>query len=149
MGVTPDDVDILKRKINHALKTSDLIITIGGTSAGKQDIVKSTIDSMTSSGIIAHKIKLDRGRVTGLAVVNKKPIIIMPGPIQGSLNAFFVFARPLISLFSGQTTISVFAISAIMAEDWTCRKKFHDFRKIVYVHPYKNKRQVLCKTNNG
>ena len=49
MGVTPDDVGILKRKINHAVKTSDLIITIGGTSAGKQDIVKSTIDSMPSS----------------------------------------------------------------------------------------------------
>jgi molybdopterin molybdotransferase len=145
MGVTPDDVGILKRKINHAAKTSDLIITIGGTSAGKQDIVKSTIDSMTSSGTIAHKIKLDRGRVTGLAVVNKKPIIIMPGPIQGTLNAFFVFARPLISLFSGQTTISVFAISAIMVEDWTCRKKFHDFRKIVYVNLIKLKDKIYAK----
>jgi molybdopterin molybdotransferase len=149
MGITPDDMDILKRKINHAVKTSDLIITIGGTSAGKQDIVKSTIDSMTSSRIIAHKIKLDRGRVTGLAVVNKKPIIIMPGPIQGSLNAFFVFARPLISLFSGQNTISVFAISAIMAEDWTCRKKFHDFRKIVYVHLIKLKDQFYAKPIMG
>ena len=149
MGVTPDDVGILKRKINHAVKTSDLIITIGGTSAGKQDIVKSTIDSMTSSDIIAHKIKLDRGRVTGLAVVNKKPIIIMPGPIQGSLNAFFVFARPLISLFSGQTTISVFAISAIMVEDWTCRKKFHDFRKIVYVHLIKIKDKFYAKPIMG
>ena len=149
MGITPDDVGILKRKINHAVKTSDLIITIGGTSAGKQDIVKSTIDSMTSSEIIAHKIKLDRGRVTGLAVVNKKPIIIMPGPIQGSLNAFFVFARPLISLFSGQTTISVFAISAIMVEDWTCRKKFHDFRKIVYVHLIKIKDKFYAKPIMG
>ena len=149
MGITPDDVGILKRKINHAVKTSDLIITIGGTSAGKQDIVKSTIDSMTSSEIIAHKIKLDRGRVTGLAVVNKKPIIIMPGPIQGSLNAFFVFARPLISLFSGQTTISVFAISAIMVEDWTCRKKFYDFRKIVYVHLIKIKDKFYAKPIMG
>ena len=149
MGVTPDDVGILKRKINHAVKTSDLIITIGGTSAGKQDIVKSTIDLMTSSDIIAHKIKLDRGRVTGLAVVNKKPIIIMPGPIQGSLNAFFVFARPLISLFSGQTTISIFAISAIMVEDWTCRKKFHDFRKIVYVHLIKIKDKFYAKPIMG
>lgn len=139
MGVTPDDVDILKRKMNHALKTTDLIITIGGTSAGKQDIVKSTIDSMASSRIIAHKIKLDRGRVTGLAAVNKKPILIMPGPIQGTLNAFFVFARPLISLFSGQTTINVFTVSAIMVEDWTCRKNFHDFRKIVYVNLIKFK----------
>ncbi|MDQ3083815.1 MAG: molybdopterin molybdotransferase MoeA [Thermoproteota archaeon] len=145
MGVTPDDVDILKRKMNHALKTTDLIITIGGTSAGKQDIVKSTIDSMASSRIIAHKIKLDRGRVTGLAAVNKKPILIMPGPIQGTLNAFFVFARPLISLFSGQTTINVFTISAIMVEDWTCRKKFYDFRKIVYVNLIKLKDKFYAK----
>jgi molybdopterin molybdotransferase len=149
MGVTPDDVDILKRKINHALKTSDLIITIGGTSAGKQDIVKSTIDSMTSSGIMAHRIKLDRGRVTGLAVVNKKPILIMPGPIQGTLNAFFVFARPLISLFSGQTTFNVFTISAVMVEDWTCRKKFHDFRKIVYVNLIKLKEKFYAKPIMG
>ena len=145
MGVTPDDVGILKGKINHAAKNSDLIITIGGTSAGKQDIVKSTLDSMTSSGIIAHKIKLDRGRVTGLGFVNKKPIIVMPGPIQGSLNAFFVFARPLISLFSGQNTISVFGISATMVEDWTCRKKFHDFRKIVYVRLTKIKEKFYAK----
>lgn len=145
MGVTPDDVSILKRKIIHALKNSDLIITIGGTSAGKQDIVKSTINSMRSSEIIAHKIKLDRGRVTGLAVVNKKPILIMPGPIQGTLNAFFVFARPLISLFSGRTTFNVFTISAIMVEDWTCRKKFHDFRKIVYVKLIKLKDKLYAK----
>ena len=82
-------------------KTSDLIITIGGTSAGKQDIVKSTIDSMTSSGIIAHKIKLDRGRVTGLAVVNKKPIIIMPGPIQGGLECLFCICKTLDFLIFG------------------------------------------------
>lgn len=145
MGVTPDDVDILERKIIYALKTSDLIITIGGTSAGKQDIVKSTIKSMTSSEIIAQKIKLDRGRVTGLAVVNKKPILIMPGPIQGTLNAFFVFARPLISLFSGRTTFNVFTVSAMMVEDWTCRKKFHDFRKIVYVNLIKIKDKFYAK----
>ncbi len=145
MGVTPDDVGILERKIIYALKTSDLIITIGGTSAGKQDIVKSTINSMTSSEIIAHKIKLDRGRVTGLAVVNKKPILIMPGPIQGTLNAFFVLARPLISLFSGRTTFNAFTISAIMVEDWTCRKKFHDFRKIVYVNLIKSKDKFYAK----
>jgi len=145
MGVTPDDVDILKRKMNHALKTTDLIITIGGTSAGKQDIVKSTIGSMASSRIIAHKIKLDRGRVTGLAAIDKKPILIMPGPIQGTLNAFFVFARPLISLFSGQTTINVFTVSAIMVDDWTCRKKFHDFRKIIYVNLIKLKDKFYAK----
>jgi molybdopterin molybdotransferase len=145
MGVTPDDVSILERKIIYASKTSELIITIGGTSAGKQDIVKSTINSMASSEIIAHKIKLDRGRVTGLAVVNKKPILIMPGPIQGTLNAFFVLARPLISLFSGRTTFNAFTISAIMVEDWTCRKKFHDFRKIVYVNLIKSKDKFYAK----
>jgi molybdopterin molybdotransferase/putative molybdopterin biosynthesis protein len=99
--------------------------------------------------MLSHKIKLDRGRVTGIGIVNKKPIIIMPGPIQGGLNAFFVFARPLISLFSGHTTISGFTISAIMAEDWICRKKFHDFRKIVYVHLAKIKDKFYARPIMG
>lgn len=133
MGITPDDVDILKNKVKSALRDSDLILTLGGTSAGKQDIVKTTINSMNSTGVIVNKIRLDRGRVTGIAVIDKKPIIILPGPIQGALNAFFIFARPLIALFSGQTKISDVTISAKIVEDWTSRKKFNDFKKIVYV----------------
>ena len=132
-GVTPDEQDILKRKIDSSLKESDIVITIGGSSAGKQDIVEKTINLMGDPGVIVHGVKLDRGRVSGLAVINNKPIIILPGPIQGTLNGFIVFVRPLIRLFLGQSQKNNFVIHAIMTNNWSAREKFKNFTKILYV----------------
>lgn len=133
MGITPDDPLILREKIKRALHFSDLILTIGGTSAGKFDIVKSTISQMGSPGLLASQVKLDRGRVTGLAALDRKPIIVLPGPIQGALNAFFVFVRPLISLLSGRNLAGPSYLNATLTDKWNARKKFSDFRKILYV----------------
>ena len=133
MGITPDSVDILREKIKKGLRISDMVLTIGGTSAGEHDIVKSTINQIGSPGMIANKVKLDRGRVTGIAAIGQKPIIVLPGPVQGALNAFIVFARPLISLLSGRNNVNNFTLPAVLDQDWIARKKFHTFRKILYV----------------
>ena len=60
-GVTLDKSDILKKKIKIALEKSDIILTIGGSSVGKQDIVETTINSLGTPGVIVHGVKLDRG----------------------------------------------------------------------------------------
>jgi molybdopterin molybdotransferase len=140
-GVVPDKSDILKKKIESALEKSDIVVTIGGSSIGKKDIVETTINSIGLPGVIVHGVKLDRGRVSGLAVINKKPIIILPGPIQGALNAFIVFARPLIRRFSGLAQKKDFTILATITENWDARKKFINFTKIVYVK--------VCREDKG
>jgi molybdopterin molybdotransferase len=140
-GVAPDKLDILKKKMESALEKSDIVVTIGGSSVGKKDIVETTINSIGLPGVIVHGVKLDRGRVSGLAVIDKKPIIILPGPIQGTLNAFIVFVRPLIRLFSGLAQKKDLTILATITENWNARKKFINFTKIVYVK--------VCREDKG
>lgn len=134
LGVTPDNLPIILNKIKSAIPRSDLILTIGGSSVGKYDLVKKAIKSRDAGGIIALRTKLDRGRVTGLATLDGKPIIILPGPIQGAINAFIVFAYPLLRLMSGRSEKrSELTIYATMIDDWEARRKFPNFTKIVYV----------------
>jgi molybdopterin molybdotransferase len=133
LGVTPDKPEILEKKIKIALIKSDILITIGGSSIGTHDIVERTINSFGKPGVLVHGVKLDRGRVSGLAVIDRKPIIISPGPIQGTLNAFIVFVRPLIRIYSGQTEKNDSTILATITENWHARNKFLDFTNIVYV----------------
>lgn len=133
LGITPDKTDALKNKIIKALRSADLVLTIGGTSSGEHDIVKSTINQLGAPGMIANKVKLDRGRVAGIAAIDKKPILLLPGPVQGALNAFIIFARPLISLLAGRNNPHIFTLPAILNQDWTSRKKYSNFKKIVYV----------------
>jgi len=134
LGTTPDKVEEIQKKMKLALTKTDIILTIGGSSMGEHDVVEESINSMGSPGILVHGVKLDRGRVAGMGVIKGKPIIILPGPIQGSLNAFVVFAQPLLRFLSGLPEFSRTGINCTLAERWEARKKFRDFVKVVYVH---------------
>jgi len=133
LGITPDDIRKIKNKIRFALSKSDIILTTGGSSVGLRDLVAESINDIGKPGILVHGVKLDRGRVTGLAALRSRPVIILPGPIQGAVNAFIVFAQPLIRLMLGLQPFNKPFISAKLTEDWNARKKFQNFTKIVYV----------------
>ncbi|MEJ7641617.1 MAG: molybdopterin molybdotransferase MoeA [Candidatus Nitrosocosmicus sp.] len=144
-AVTPDKMDILEKNIKIALKKSDIVITLGGSSVGEHDIVETTINSFGTPGVLVHGVKLDRGRVSGLGVINGKPIFMLPGPIQGALNAFIVFVRPLVRMLSGLSQKSDVEIVATITENWQARKKFFDFTKILYVNVSRNDDRFLAK----
>ncbi len=148
-AVTPDKMDILEYNIKIALIKSDIVITLGGTSVGEHDIVETTINSFGNPGVLVHGVKLDRGRVSGLGVINGKPIFMLPGPIQGALNAFIVFVRPLVRMFSGLSQKSDVKIVATITENWQARKKFFNFTKIVYVNVFRNEDSFLAKPMTG
>jgi molybdenum cofactor synthesis domain-containing protein len=133
LGITPDNIDKIKNKIRVALSESDIILTTGGSSVGVRDLVAESINDIGKPGILVHGIKLDRGRVTGLAALRSRPVIILPGPIQGAVNAFIVFAQPLIRVMLGLHPFTKPFISAKLTEDWNARRKFQNFTKIVYV----------------
>jgi molybdenum cofactor synthesis domain-containing protein len=142
--VTPDNHGILKKNIKVALKNSDIVLTMGGTSMGSQDIVEPTINQLGKPGVLVHGVKLDRGRVSGLAVIDKKPLILLPGPLQGALNAFIAFVRPLVRIFSGLDEKSDSAVVATITEKWSARKKFANFTKIVYVKVLEKRGEYLA-----
>ena len=133
LGITPDNIHKIKNKIRLALSESDIILTTGGSSVGLRDLVAESINDIGKPGILVHGVKLDRGRVTGLAALRSRPVIILPGPIQGAVNAFIIFAQPLIRLMLGLHPFNKPFISAKLTEDWNARRKFQNFTKIVYV----------------
>jgi molybdenum cofactor synthesis domain-containing protein len=133
LGITPDNISKIKNKIRLALSKSDIILTTGGSSVGLRDLVAESINDIGKPGILVHGVKLDRGRVTGLAALRSRPVIILPGPIQGAVNAFIVFVQPLIRLMLGLQPFNKPFISAKLTQDWNTRKKFQNFTKIVYV----------------
>jgi len=130
-GVVGDDPTALAKALRKALASSDFVITLGGTSAGGRDIIVDTTSTLRPS-VLVHGIKLDRGRVTGVACVDGKPILMMPGPIQAAMNAFLVLGTPIIETLSGRNGASPEFICTL-GKDWLARKRFSDFEKVVYV----------------
>ncbi len=132
-GIASDDLRAIARRIKHALKLCDMVLTLGGSSMGRFDMVETAVNSLGKPGIIAHGVRVDRGRVTGAAIIEQKPIIILPGPIQGAVSGFIALVFPLIKRMSGSNCSCPLIVPAILTKDWQARKSFSDFKKIVYV----------------
>jgi molybdenum cofactor synthesis domain-containing protein len=132
-GIASDDLRAIARRIKHALELCDMVLTLGGSSMGRFDMVETAVNSLGKPGVIAHGIRVDRGRVTGAAIIEQKPIIILPGPIQGAVSGFIAVVFPLIKRMSGANCSCPSIVPAILTKDWQARKRFSDFKKVVYV----------------
>lgn len=131
MGIVGDSKVEISRVLRKALNMADLVLTLGGTSAGKHDYIAEAVGRLNPS-LLVHGVKMDRGRVTGLAVVDGKPILMMPGPIQGAMNAFILLGLPMIEVLSG-AKVACAEVECAFAEPWEARRRYADFRKVVYV----------------
>ena len=131
MGIARDDPKALRDALSPALAKSDFLVTLGGTSAGRRDLVVDAVSSLRPDALV-HGLRLDRGRVTGLASVKGKPILMLPGPIQAASNAFLVVGVPIIKELTGSKDIGLI-VPCVLGAPWETRRKFSDFQKVVYV----------------
>ena len=131
MGIALDEPNKLRAALRRALSESDFVVTLGGTSAGKRDLVVNAVSSLRPDALV-HGLKLDRGRVTGLASVRGKPVLMLPGPIQAAANAFLVVGVPIIEELSGNKKTGL-SFPCALGAPWEARKRFSGFQKVVYV----------------
>ena len=131
MGIIADRPRALSTAVRKALASSDMVLTLGGTSAGGRDYIFSAVSGLQPE-VAIHGIKMDRGRVTGIASVRGTPILMMPGPIQAAMNAFLLLGLPLMEKLSGRKH-SELEVPCELGEQWEARRRFSDFRKVFYV----------------
>lgn len=101
LGIARDDMEEISRKLNNGLRKADAVMTSGGTSVGGPDLVPEVAARIGKPGILVHGVAMRPGMPTGLAVVGKKPIILLPGNPVAVMLSFEVFGRPLISRMLG------------------------------------------------
>jgi molybdopterin molybdotransferase len=134
LPIAPDEKRALALALGGALKRSEIVFTLAGSSVGEPDLVESTIRGFgKATTALVHGIRVNRGRVMGFAVVRGKPVVILPGPIQGALNAFIVLGYPLIRYHLGMGWEQPPAVAATMGDDWDATGRFKDFDQVVYL----------------
>ena len=131
LGIAPDVRKEILSGIESGLKEADMVFTTGGTSVGRMDLLDGVVRSLKPRAMF-HGIRMDRGRVSGVAVVEGKPIVMMPGPAQGAMNAFVLFGLPIIRRMTGRGDGGI-VVRAKLKKRWEARRRFPDFTKVVYV----------------
>jgi molybdopterin molybdotransferase len=117
LGIVKDNLEEISQKIQAALKTSDAVITTGGTSVGGMDLVPDAVNKLGKPGVVAHGMALRPAMPTGLGVLEGKPVLILSGNPVAAVIGFEVFGRPLISKMLGlPKTESRPTIKAVLAK---------------------------------
>jgi molybdopterin molybdotransferase len=93
-AVVTDDRDALETAVEANLD-ADVIVTTGGSSVGKRDLLPDVIDSRGE--LLVHGVALKPGHPVAIGVVEGTPVLALPGyPVACIVNAW-QFLRPLLS----------------------------------------------------
>lgn len=100
MGIVGDNRDEIGRAILSGVEKCDLVITIGGTSAGIEDYVYRVIGE--SGRIVLRGIKYRPGRPLTLGIIRGKPVIGLPGNPVAVLTIVRVVLPKLLKRIRGE-----------------------------------------------
>lgn len=97
LGIVADEFEQIRSRLEQGIRTADIVLVTAGTSVGPGDIVPKVINSFGKPGMLVHGVAMRPSMPTGLAVVNGKPVISLPGYPVSAYLAFLEFVHPLVS----------------------------------------------------
>jgi putative molybdopterin biosynthesis protein len=101
LGAVPDDKAAFEKAVREALAQSDMVVLSAGTSKGAGDLSSAIVSRLGAPGIVVHGVALKPGKPLCLAVVGKKPIVVLPGFPTSAIFTFHAFVAPVIRALAG------------------------------------------------
>jgi len=111
-NITPDDKTALRKTLETAIASADIVITSGGVSIGPYDYTPQIVDSLGKPGVVISGIAVKPGKPTTVAFTQNKPVFSLPGNPTAALLMFHLLARPIILRLCGKTLSDVRSIRA-------------------------------------
>ena len=99
LGLLTDDFDVLRDALDSAAKTHDVIMTSGGVSVGRADLLKPVVDQLGE--IHAWKLAIKPGKPLMRGKIGSCLILGLPGNPVSVLVAGLLFAMPLLRHMMG------------------------------------------------
>ena len=101
--ILADDRAKIEQAVAAAVHANfDIILIIGGSSAGSEDYAKEVI--LNQGEVLVHGVTIMPGKPVVIGNLNHKPVIGIPGYPVSAIIAFEQFVQPLIYQMLGQTS---------------------------------------------
>jgi molybdopterin molybdotransferase len=102
LRVLKDDLALISGAIEGAKESADVIVTLGGASVGKHDLIRPALERAGAS-VDFHRIALRPGKPTLAGSVGSARVLGLPGNPAASYVCSVVFLAPLLRTLQGMT----------------------------------------------
>jgi molybdopterin molybdotransferase len=96
LGHVPDNESAIRRAVSNGIRRCDLLITVGGSSVGRRDLVPRVLGRSGRTTWIARGVGLRPGSTTAVAAIRDRPVFVLPGPPVAAFSAFQALVEPLL-----------------------------------------------------
>lgn len=115
LGIASDNVEDLRSRLRDGLR-ADVILTSGGVSVGKYDLVK---DTLTEVGMKVKfwKVAMKPGKPLVFGTIGAKPVFGLPGNPTSAMISFEQFVRPALLKMMGHRNLFSPLVEAVLSQD--------------------------------
>jgi molybdopterin molybdotransferase len=103
LGVAGDRRKALRSKIQEAMRRCDALVTVGGVSVGKYDLVKPVLEELGAK-LKFWQVAMKPGKPLVFGTLGHLPVFGLPGNPVSAFVTFLLLVRPAILKLRGLTT---------------------------------------------
>ena len=129
-SICPDEETVIKDDIMKALALSDIVITTGGVSVGKHDLMHKVLDDLGAEKLF-YRSRIKPGTPTIGSVFDGKVILSLSGNPYAALVNFDLYFWDIVSRLTGSSYYGTKRHSAILLDDY---EKKNDVRRFLRAH---------------
>ncbi len=126
MGIAGDDTSNLAKKIKDALDKSDILITTGGVSVGKKDLIKDVMRDL-GADLLFWKVAIKPGSPIFCSSLNNKLVISLSGNPAAAITTFELLVHPLLSQITQRQDLELHTINALLQQDFNKKSVIRRF----------------------
>lgn len=116
LGIASDTKEATRRLFFEALDQADIVVTTGGVSVGKYDVVKDVLEDMGAE-LKFWKVAQKPGHPLGFWMLNGRYVFGLPGNPVATMVCFEEYIRPAIRKMMGRAFVFRPEVAAILTSD--------------------------------
>lgn len=121
-----DNYEMIGEKIKAASEKCDLILTIGGASVGKKDLIKEAIGTIEGEKLF-WKVLMKPGSSVLCSKYNGKLVISLSGNPTAALTTFELLVKPSLDKLNGEENLEIIREKAILNNEFLKESKQRRF----------------------
>ena len=115
LGIVADSPSAVEEALDRALASHDVLLTSGGVSMGKLDLLKPYLESRGQ--VHFGRVIMKPGKPVTFATIQGKPVFSLPGFPVSALVSFKLFVRPALRQMQGDVNWARPRLQVTLAHD--------------------------------